>query len=150
VPERDDTTFVVEDEVVDERRTAPAAVRLALIVFVALVVVLLSASSHSSSSNSTRPRVARVPGRTVGDDRSLAETYAGNRVLRGLKANGVGAHGARLDSSCTSTNPHDLGGGQSWDCDVRADAGVGGSTQFVVHVREDARGAYAGQLDRGG
>jgi hypothetical protein len=149
VPEPDDTTFVVDDEVVDARRTAPA-VWLALIVFVALVVFLLSTSSHSSSSNSTRPSVARVPGRTVGDDRSHAETYAGNRVLRALKAKGVAAHGARLDSSCTSTNPHDLGGGQSWDCGVRANAGVGGSTRFVVHVREDARGAYAGQLERGG
>jgi hypothetical protein len=150
VPEPDDTTFVVNDEVVDERRTVPAVVWLALIVFVALVVVLLSAGSHSSSNNSTRASVARVPGRTVGDDRSLAETYAGNRVLRALKANGVAAYGARLDSSCASTNPHDLGGGQSWDCAVRADAGAGGSTRFVAHVREDARGAYAGQLERGG
>ena len=149
MPESDDTEFVVYDQVEDERRRRPAALWLVLPALVALGVVLLSAGSHSSSNNSTKPSAVQIPGRTVGDDRSLAEAFAGNRVLRALKARGMGAHGARLASSCTTTNPHDLGGGQSWDCDVRADAGTGGSTPFVVYVREDARGAYAGRLKRG-
>jgi hypothetical protein len=150
VPEPDDTEFVVYDEVVDERRSTPGAVWLGLVAVGLLVVALLAGAFHSSSTDSSRARVARVPGRTVGDDRSLAEVYAGNRVLRSLKAKGVAAHGARLASSCRSTNPHDLGGGQSWDCNVRADSGTGGAAQFVVHVREDANGAYAGELGRGG
>jgi hypothetical protein len=150
VPEPDDTEFVVYDEVVDQRRSAPGAAWLLLVAAALLVVALLAGAFHSSSTDSTRSRVARVPGRTVGDDRSLAEVYAGNRVLRALKAKGVAAHGARLGSSCKSTNPHDLGGGQSWDCNVRADSGTGGAAQFVVHVREDADGAYAGELGRAG
>jgi hypothetical protein len=149
VAEADDTEFVVYDEVVDGRRGTPGAVWLALVVVVVLVVAVLAGAFHSSSSDSTRAKVARVPARTAGDDRSLAEVYAGNRVLRALKAKGMGAHGARLASSCASTNPHDLGGGQSWDCHVRADSGTGGSTPFVVHVREDADGGYTGQLGRG-
>jgi hypothetical protein len=144
-----DTEFDVYSEVVDERRTAPAAVLLALVVFIVLVVALLNHGSHSSRSDSTPSGIRAVPGRTVGDDRSVAEVYAGNRVLRALKAKGVAARGARLDSSCTSTNTHDLGGGQSWDCHVRADhSETGEGARFVVHVREDARGAYAGRLKR--
>jgi hypothetical protein len=149
VSEPDDVDFVVYDEVVDEPRTAPAAVSLALVVFVVFLVALLSSGSHSSSSDSTYPAIRTVPGRTVGDDRSLAEVYAAKRVLRALKANGLAARGARFESSCTSTNPHDLGGGQSWDCDVRAGhSRTGERVRFVVHVREDAGGGYAGQLER--
>jgi hypothetical protein len=154
VPEPDDVDFVVYDEVVDDPRTAPAAVFLALVavvfVVVALLVALLTNRSHSASSDATYPAISTVPGRTVGDDRSLAEVYADKRVLRALKTNGLAARGARLKSSCTSTNPHDLGGGQSWDCDVRAgDSGTRERVRVVVHVREDAAGAYAGELERG-
>jgi hypothetical protein len=147
VSEPDDVDFVVYDEVVGEPRTAPAAVSLALVVFVVLLVALLGGGFHSSSSDSTYPAIRTVPGRTVGDDKSLAEVYAAKRVLRVLPANGLAARGARLESSCTSTNPHDLGGGQSWDCDVRA-GHSGERMRFVVHVREDAGGDYAGQLER--
>jgi hypothetical protein len=150
VAEPDDTEFVVYDEVVDERpRRTPAAVWLGLVLVVVLVVVLVTGGSHSSSSHSaTIASVKPAGGRTVGDDKSLAAAYAGNRVLRALKARGQGTHGAWLTTSCTSTNRHDLGGGQSWDCNIRADEGTGGTSPFVVHVREDADGHYAGQLDR--
>jgi hypothetical protein len=149
VSEPDDVDFVVYDEVVDEPRSAPSAVWLALVVFVVLLVAVLSRGFHSSSNDSTYPAIRMVPGRTVGDDRSLAAAYAAKRVRRVLPANGLAARGARLESSCTSTNPHDLGGGQSWDCDVRAgDSKTGERVRFVVHVREDAGGAYAGQLER--
>jgi hypothetical protein len=150
VSEPDDVAVVVHDEVVDEPRIAPAAVLLALVIFVALLVALLSNGSHSTR-DSTYPAIRTVPGRKVGDDRSLAEVYAGKRVLRALKADGLAAPGARLESSCTSTNPHDLGGGQSWDCDVRSPRSqTGKRVRLVVHVREDAAGGYAGQLERGG
>jgi hypothetical protein len=149
VPEPDDVDFVVYDEAVDEPRTAPAAALLALVVLVVLLVALLSSVFRSSNSDSTYPAIRPVPGRTVGDDRSLAEAYAASRVLRVLPPHGLAARGTRLDSSCTSTNPHDLGGGQSWDCDVRAGhSKTGERVRFVVHVREDAGGAYAGQLER--
>ena len=147
--EPDDVDVVVYDEVVDEPRTAPVAVSLALVVFVVVLVALLISGFHSSSSDSTHPAIRPVAGRTVGDDRSLAEVYAARRVLRVLPANGLAARRARLESSCTSTNPHDLGGGQSWDCDVRAGHLVTRERlRFVVHVREDAGGGYAGQLER--
>lgn len=148
--EPDEVTVVVDDEVVDGPRIAPAAVLLALVIFVVLLVALLSNGSHSTR-DSTYPVIRAVPGRRVGDDRSLAELYARKRVLRALKADGLVARGARLKSSCTSTNPHDLGGGQSWDCDVRSPrTQTGKRVRLVVHVREDAAGGYAGQLARSG
>jgi hypothetical protein len=160
VSEPDDVAVVVYDEAVDEprigpeARIGPAAVLLALVIFVALLVallvVLLGNGSHSTP-DSTYPVIRPVPGRRVGDDRSLAEVYAGKRVLRALKADGLAARGARLESTCTSTNPHDLGGGQSWDCDVRSPRSqTGKRVRLVVHVREDADGGYAGQLERSG
>jgi hypothetical protein len=150
VSEPDEVTVVVDDEVVDGPRIAPAAVLLALVIFVVLLVALLSNGSHSTR-DSTYPVIRAVPGRRVGDDRSLAELYARKRVLRALKADGLVARGARLKSSCTSTNPHDLGGGQSWDCDVRSPrTQTGKRVRLVVHVREDAAGGYAGQLARSG
>jgi hypothetical protein len=154
VSEPDDVAVVVHDEVVDEPRIAPATVVLALVIFVALVVALLvtllSNGSHSTGG-STYPAIRTVPGRRVGDDKSLAEVYAAKRVLRALKADGLAALGARLESSCTTTNPHDLGGGQSWDCHVRFPRSQAGKhVRLVVHVREDADGGYAGQLERSG
>jgi len=150
VSEPDDEAVVVDDEVVDEPRIAPAAVLLALVIFVVLLIALLSNGSHSTR-DSTYPAIRTVPGRRVGDDRSLAEVYARKRVLRALKADGLAARGARLESSCTSTNPHDLGGGQSWDCAVRSPRSqTGKRVRLVVHVREDAGGAYAGQMERSG
>jgi hypothetical protein len=141
---------VVDEAVVDAPRIAPAAVLLALIVFVVLVVVLLSNGSHSPRE-SAYPAIRPIPGRRVGDDRSLAELYARTRVLRALKSHGLAAPGRRLESSCATTNPHDLGGGQSWDCDVRSRRSQAGKpVRLVVHVREDASGHYAGQLDRSG
>src|SRR3954466_781329 len=90
VSEPDDVAVVVYDDVDDEPRRAPAAVLLAavllaLVIFVVLLVALLSNGSQSTR-DSTSPAIRTVPGRTVGDDRSLAEAYAGKRVLRALKA----------------------------------------------------------------
>jgi hypothetical protein len=159
VSEPDDVDFVVyevdvdvDDEEVDERRIALGlgAVLLSLLALLVVVVavVLLSNDSHSARTP-TYPAIRLAPGRTVGDDRSLAEVYARKRVLRALDADGLAAPGARIRSSCSSTNPHDLGGGQSWDCAVRSPRSRAGKRLgLVVHVREDARGDFAGQLER--
>jgi hypothetical protein len=155
VSEPDDVVVVVYDDVVDEPRRAPAPVLLAvallvLVIFVVLLVALRGNGSHSTR-DVTYPAIRTAPGRRVGDDRSLAEVYARKRVLRALKPGGLAARGARLKSTCTTTNPHDLGGGQSWDCDVRSPRSqTGKRVRLVVHVREDAAGGYAGQLDHSG
>jgi hypothetical protein len=146
----DDVDFVVYDEVVERRRTSPAAVSLILVVFVVLLVALVSTGSKPSSGARTYAAIRMAPGRTVGDDKSLAEVHAGKRVLRALKTNGVVARGAHLKSSCTSTHTHDLGGGQSWDCDVLArHSETARRMHFVVHVREDGDGSYETELERG-
>jgi hypothetical protein len=149
VSEPDDVDVVVYNEGVDEPRTTPVPVWLALVIFVVLLVALLLSTGSRPTRDSTYPAVRMAAGRRVGDDRALAEAYAGKRVLRALKADGLAALGSRLKSTCTTTNPHDLGGGQSWDCDVRsARAQTGKRVRLVVHVREDARGGYAGELGR--